>query len=227
MKIFKLPIDKGKFLSYNTFVDRGGKMKKGVLKSDEYYKKPSKFEEFIYNVKDWFYWNGTVFLVVAALSISLLGGLHHMGYAMHRVIQDEKNKAGIEMTIAETDEFTNFAMDEISVSEKDGKKYVNIYGSFKMPGENKSVYGVASYEISEELFEKINRYVKTTFEYNSYGEPVSAETEPRYLKYGDNAKAYRVYYKALKEIRKIVEEQPMDHFQSFVGGALQNDIEAE
>ena len=203
--------------------------KKGIVKSEKGYglaKGVLVWEK----IRDFFDYHGqTIIMVVIGgiVAALLLGGLHHFAYMIHRDVENERTKGRIEHVLSENEMITSVSVDEFAVSEKDGKKYVNIYGTFMKVGANKPYYGVATYEISEELYAKINRYIRTTFEYNSFGEPVNAEVEPRDEKPLDGARARRVYYKSLKEIEEIVRGQEFVNIEFFNGGASLLDVEAE
>lgn len=183
--------------------------KKGIVKSEKGYgcaKGVSALEK----IRDFFDYHAETIIKVVVTGVMLallLGGLHHFAYACHRALEVNRAKGRIEHVLSETEMITSVSVDEFAVSEKDGKKYVNIYGTFMKVGGTKPTYGVATYQIGDELYEKIKRYVRTKFEYNSCGEPVNAEVEPREEKPLDAARARRVYYKSYKQIEEIVKSQ--------------------
>ena len=208
----------------------------GFIKSEKPVSRMTKIKEFFKKIgseiSDWWYWNKEDFIagvILSILGIGLLGGFHHLGYAIHMANSDARSKGVIEQNISEQDNsVSNIAMDDISVSERDGKKILDIYGSIQLGDDHQVTYGYVSYEINDELFAKLQRYVRPTFEYNSFGEPVKTKDEPRVQKPLDAWRGEKVYYEALLEIREIVKNQHPISINLNKGGAqLIADAEAE
>ena len=200
--------------------------RKSILKQEE--KKPSrlveKFHEVVDKIQDFFWSIGPGEIIIGAMitaTVAVALGLGHHGvYAIHRKLENQRSIKAIERSIAEINpEVSNLAMDSFAVRKgEDNKYFIDIYGAYTKTNEIKPSYGVTSYEISEELYNKVNDVIRSKFEFNSYGQPIDIEHEVKVTNAFSGSKADIVEYKAFKEIRTIVDENPPSPVEFFEGG---------
>ena len=197
-------------------------MEKSIVKTKKQYKLVKKIKEdleFFFDRDNFldFAWRTTLILVASGI---IAGAAHHIGFSIVRDVKNPRNERTVEYKISTQENgISNFTYDVFSVSEtEDGKKLINLYGDLLLTKDSKPVYGCVSYEIDNETYEYVRRYVSTSFVYNKYGQPIHGFMKPRKQKFGDKHRAYKAEYRILNKLREIVESEPAS-YQIFDDGA--------
>lgn len=97
-------------------------------------------------------------LVIAPISVGLLGGLHHTAYGVYRTVKTEELKSQIALNVQNNNPVQNFTLTAMGAAkDNNGDKYIAIFGKGDKNGDRSHVLEY-DYKVSDEAYEKMNRY---------------------------------------------------------------------
>lgn len=145
---------------------------------------------------------------VATLTCAvLLGGSHHFWQSVEKSKDLNNDKVKIEKNVQNINQIAKFTGNAFTVSQKEEKKYLELFGiMIENPGES-PVFGSLIYEIDDKLYETIHDYFDIEYKYGLDGQLISAENTMRDIHVVNGPRQKRVSWEVFEEIKNITGTQ--------------------
>lgn len=146
---------------------------------------------------------------IFATAVLAVGGLHHLAFFVSKYNSLQNDKLKIESNVEKVNNIGKFTGSAMTVSIKNGKFYLELFGTMIESSGKTPEFVSVNYEINEELYDKIHTYFDIEYEYGRDGQIIGAKNEYRILKPVIGlAQRDRAGWSAFKEVADVVTKNP-------------------